>query len=132
MLIFDGNKTIQILFLHDTDKLKDNAQNILLESAIIAICWFKDSERILVAYKKKFDIFNVLSPDRPIQKSVDCDHSNSILSPPKVFEDKIIILKNKDDQLIFFDMNRQKFISQCIFKVQEYHIIGEKLIFRAS
>ena len=78
----------------------------ILKSDNVAICWFKNSENIIVAYKDKFEIFNVLSPDKRVL-SVKCDLSNSIAAPPIVtFNDRIAIFRDKDNKLIFYDIKR--------------------------
>ena len=79
---------------------------MILESGDVAICWFKNSENIIIAYKDKFEIFNVLCPDKKVL-SVKCYLSNSIATPPIVtFDDRIAILRGKDNKLIFYDIKR--------------------------
>ena len=79
---------------------------MILKSGDVAICWFKNSENIIVAYDNKFEIFNVLSPDKPVL-SVKCELSNNIITPPIVtFDDRIAILRDRDNKLIFYDIQR--------------------------
>ena len=66
VLILDGNKTMLIWYLHDIDKLTETSQTIPLESMCVAIGWFKNSENIVVAYENKFQIYNVLTPDKVV------------------------------------------------------------------
>ena len=112
LLVLDGTKTMQILYLKDTEKITENSKTIPLESIAVSICWFKNSENIVVAYKKKFQIYNVLTPDeKPL--SVECLLSNdySWRQPRVVFDDRAVILLSKDKKLVFYDIHRRKFVA---------------------
>ena len=79
---------------------------MILESDDVSICWFNDSENIIIAYKNRFEIFNILSPDKSVLK-VEFDLSNSIITPPIItFNDRIAALRNKDNQVVFYDIKR--------------------------
>ena len=79
---------------------------MILESDGVAICWFNDSENIIIAYKNRFELFNILSPDKSVLKVV-CDLSNSIVTPPIItFDDRIAALRNKDNQVVYYDIKR--------------------------
>ena len=80
-----------------------------IESQYVGICWFQDSEQIVVVYQNKFQICNVLTPEKSIL-SIDSDLLSDF--EPKVFLNySIIALINKDKQMIFYDLKRQKFIA---------------------
>ena len=40
VLILDGDKTMQVFYLHDTGELAENSQTIPLESKDVSIGWF--------------------------------------------------------------------------------------------
>lgn len=96
-----------IVYLHDPEKLKERTKVFALESVKFHLCWFNDSERIVIAYEDKFQVLNVLDLDQIIL-SVDfeyCFNLNKItdawiykrLSRPKVaFDDRIIILRSSN------------------------------------
>lgn len=96
-----------IVYLHDPEKLKERTKVFTPESIDFHFCWFNDSERIVIAYGDKFQVFNVLDLDHIIL-SVDfgyCFNLNKItdalvyksISQPKVaFDDRIIILRSSD------------------------------------
>ena len=53
--------------------------------------------------------------------------------PPKMaLNDGIVILKNKDNQLIFYDLQRQKLVAQCYLRVIDYQVAGDYLIIKTS
>ena len=83
----------------------------------------------MVAYKNKFEIVSALTPESPVL-TVDCDLTNHKRIPPKVaFDDRMLILKNKEGQLVFYDICRQKFVAQCeINNISSYGIVDDCLI----
>ena len=95
-------------------KLCDRIQNIPIKVQNPSMCWFENSEQILIAQEDGFQILNVLKPQKPVLK-VDCALMNNYqICPPKVtFEDRIVILIRKDWKLIFYDVQRQKFVFEC-------------------
>ena len=84
----------------------------------------------MLVYEGKFQIINVLAPNRTIfEKTYDYLMFNYV--PPKVaFEDRIIILREGEfGKLIFYDIERDKFIATCeIEGVNSICIVGEELI----
>ena len=74
-------------------------------------------------------------PGKPVQPE-ECKLQidwYSIPTPPKVvFNDRIIILMNNEGKLMFYDVNRHKFIAQCnIQGIYIYCIAGDDLIYRS-
>ena len=88
----------------------------------------------MVAYENKFQIYNVLTPDQVVQTK-ECELSiNSLYHAPKVvFDDRIVILRSKDGKLIFYDIQRKKFIAKCeIEDIYRYYVYGDELIIKAA
>ena len=55
LMITDGEiLSMYIVYLHDPKKLKERTQVFSLESRDYHVCWFQDSERIVIAYEDKF------------------------------------------------------------------------------
>ena len=77
---------MQLIYLHDLSKLNDRSLNIPLEEERVQVCWFRNSENIVVANEKGFQIFNVLKPDVPVI-SVKYELKNSIVPPKISFDD---------------------------------------------
>ena len=121
---------MHIAYLHDPAKIKERIKTIPLESVNFSVCWFNDSERIALVYIKKFQVINVLDPVKPIfDVAQELSNSNLIAPPKVVLEDRILILINKDNKLMFYDLERQKFITICEIKnVLSYCVVGEELI----
>ena len=83
---------MQVIFLHDMEQLKERAKTIPFQlSYRVSASWFSDSEQIVLADEwDKFQIFNVLAPEKPVI-SIDMELQNN--QPPKVvLNDRIIIL----------------------------------------
>ena len=51
-----------------------------------------------------------------------------MLRPKVVFGDRIVILRNENGKLIFYDVQRQKFIATLQISVYSYQVVGDDLI----
>ena len=57
-----------------------------------------------------------MSTDKPVL-SEKLDLLNDRYVPPvAVYQDRIVILLNKDRRLIFYDIKRQKIVAECTIK----------------
>ena len=84
----------------------------------------------MLLYEGKFQVINVLAPNRTILEKT-YENLMFIFLPPKVaFEDRIIILREGEfGKLIFYDIETDKFIATCeIESVNSICIVGEELI----
>ena len=98
---------MHIAYFQDPTKIKERIKTIPLASGPVSVCWFNDSERIALVYINKFQVINVLDPDKPIFDVAYRLSNVYLFSPPKVvLEDRILILKNKDNKLMFYDLER--------------------------
>ena len=87
---------MHIAYLQVPTKTKYRIKTIPLESDEISVCWFDDSERIVLVYDNKFQVINVLAPDETILDVAQELLNFQLFSPPKVvLEGRILILKNK-------------------------------------
>ena len=57
---------MHIFYLHNIKKLIERSQTIPLDSKDILVCWFKNCEDIVLAYETKFQILNVLTPQKAV------------------------------------------------------------------
>ena len=104
---------MQIVYLKNLRKLQERTYTVSISSQNVSACWFANSEKILLAYNDKFEIINALQPETP-ELTVDCKLSNDKRIPPKVvFYDRMLILRRRSNKLVFYDLQRQKFVAQC-------------------
>ena len=86
-------KVMQVIFLHDMEQLKGRAKTIPLEHDEVSVGWFSDSEQVVIGYEdEKFQVYNVLSPDKPVASHVMELKNDRNLTPKVVLNDRIIIL----------------------------------------
>ena len=62
---------------------------------------------------EKFQVYNVLSPDKPVAGEDMKLLNQGGITPKVVLNDRIIILLDEDHKLVFYDVMRQKFIAKC-------------------
>ena len=78
---------------------------------------------------------NVLAPEKAVI-SEDMELSEYNQCPPKVvFNDRIIILIDKDNKLIFYDIMRRKIVARCELKVKSfsgYQVVGDEIIISSN
>ena len=55
-------------------------------------------------------------------------NGHKILRPKVVFGDRIVILRNENGKLIFYDVQRQKFVATLQISVYSYQVVGDDLI----
>ena len=100
MLVIQEGK-ICVTHLGDLDKCKERYYEITVEtdSDRITGCWFSDSERIVIAYEERIEIYNAMTKTK--LRTVETQTYNSC---PKVIANDIIVCFQAEKKINFYDV----------------------------